>query len=594
MKKIYYILSVLFVAALASACSNELEGVENDQVGYLRLGVETNTVAKTRVTNVPNNYVPKQLYVEVTDAQGNIVASTTDFDNDTSLKGATLKLNPGTYTVTAHSNNWDGSGSGVDAPFYYGTTTVQVQTKVLTTANVICTLANVKVTVNFSDDFVSSFQSATSTIESVLDGVGSITYTMGQNKGPAYFPVGNLRAILSVFNKSGEGHSMLNNITDVKARDHYILNYTVAASGNQGDVTVKVDPTTNTYTYTFEVPRKSGTALAAYSANAWSTFAYISGAVTSKKSDFDQTKVTLQYKVTGATDWTTVDNSALAISGDDITYTLKGILPSTDYTYRFAYTTADDEVYSNEATFTTEGQPALYNGGFEEWHQDGSVWYPTAAGTTYWDSSNPGSASMGDSYNVTTGTTETVHSGSKAAKLQSMYVIIKFAAASIYTGSFDHLVGTKGAVLNWGVPFTGRPTSLHGFMQYAPGNINRGTAPAGAPAKGQPDQCQIYCVLTNSAIQIDNTDMDNFPNWQTDSRVVAYGTLPASQCVDSNGSWKEFDIPLEYNNLTKKPTHLIIVCSSSRYGDYFYGSDTSCLYLDDFELLYTDTPTVKN
>ena len=88
--------------------------------------------------------------------------------------------------------------------------------------------------------------------------------------------------------------------------------------------------------------------------------------------------------------------------------------------------------------------------------------------------------------------------------------------------------------------------------------------------------------------------MDNFPNWQTDSRVVAYGTLPASQCVDSNGSWKEFDIPLEYNNLTKKPTHLIIVCASSRYGDYFYGSDTSCLYLDDFELLYTDTPTVKN
>ena len=109
--------------------------------------------------------------------------------------------------------------------------------------------------------------------------------------------------------------------------------------------------------------------------------------------------MTLQYKVTGAADWTTVDNSALAISGDDITYTLKGILPSTDYTYRFAYTTADDEVYSNEATFTTEGQPALYNGGFEEWHQDGSVWYPTAAGTTYWDSSNPGSASMGDSYN---------------------------------------------------------------------------------------------------------------------------------------------------------------------------------------------------
>ena len=607
MKKIYSILSALLLTACLTGCSSEME--ENDsQVGYLTLGVETNTVAKTRVTNVPAGYAPKQLYVEVTNAAGEIVASTTDWDNDTQLKGQVLRLAPGQYTVTAHSNGWDGSGSGVDAPYYYGTTTVNIHTKVLSTANVICTLANVKVTVKFSPEFQESFASATSTIQSTIAGVASQTYTMGETKGSSYFPVGDLKAILSVFNKSNEGHSMNTDITGVQARDHYILNYTVAPSGYQGDVTVKVDPTTNTYTYTFEVPRKSGTQLDVYTANAWSTFADLSGKVASKKSDFDQTKLQLQYKITGADAWTTVDNAALTISGDDVTYTVKGLTPATQYTYRLAYVTGDDEVYSQESNFTTEAQTALYNGGFENWYKAGSVWYPNESGipnrtgsddeanatTYYWSSSNPGSASMGDSYNVTTGTQSVVHSGSYAAKLSSTYVIIKFAAASIFTGKFNHLVGTKGAVLDWGVPFNSRPTSLHGFLQYEPGNINRGTAPSGAPAKGQPDQCQIYCVLTTSMVSIDNTDMDNFPNWQTDSRVVAYGTLPAEQCVNSNGEWKEFDIPLEYHSLTKKPTHLIIVCSSSRYGDYFYGSDSSTLYLDDFELVYGDTPTVKN
>lgn len=596
MKKIYSILSALLLTACLTACSNEME--ENDsQVGYLTLGVETNTVAKTRVTNVPAGYAPKQLYVEVTNAAGEIVASTTDWDNDTQLKGQVLRLVPGQYTVTAHSNGWDGSGSGVDAPYYYGTTTVNIHTKVLSTANVICTLANVKVTVKFSPEFQESFASATSTIQSTIAGVGSQTYTMGETKGSSYFPVGDLKAILSVFNKSNEGHSMNTDITGVQARDHYILNYTVAPSGYQGDVTVKVDPTTNTYTYTFEVPRKSGTQLDVYTANAWSTFADLSGKVASKKSDFDQTKLQMQYKIAGADAWTTVDNAALTISGDDVTYTVKGLTPATQYTYRLAYVTADDEVYSQESNFTTETQTALYNGGFETWyHKDNKVWYPNAEGVSFWDTSNPGSAGlMGDTYNVTKSTSTKVHGGSSAAELQSMYVIIKFAAASLYTGTFGKLNGTSSAILNWGVPFTTRPTALHGFMSYSPGSINQGDQPSGvgAPSKGSNDVAQIRVALMTTKLTIDNGDMSTFPAWDgTDSRIIAYGDL--EQNTSDNGEWKEFNIPLTFYNTTKKPSYLLIVCSSSKYGDYFYGSDSSKLYLDDFELVYGDTPTVKN
>jgi hypothetical protein len=94
-------------------------------------------------------------------------------------------------------------------------------------------------------------------------------------------------------------------------------------------------------------------------------------------------------------------------------------------------------------------------------------------------------------------------------------------------------------------------------------------------------------------LTIDNGDMSTFPAWDgTDSRIIAYGDL--EQNTSDNGEWKEFNIPLTFYNTTKKPSYLLIVCSSSKYGDYFYGSDSSKLYLDDFELVYGDTPTVKN
>ena len=57
-------------------------------------------------------------------------------------------------------------------------------------------------------------------------------------------------------------------------------------------------------------------------------------------------------------------------------------------------------------------------------------------------------------------------------------------------------------------------------------------------------------------------------------------------CKQQKTSWTQFVIDLEYKNLTKKPTHIIIVFSSSKYGDYFEGSTKSLLYLDDLEFVY--------
>ena len=56
-------------------------------------------------------------------------------------------------------------------------------------------------------------------------------------------------------------------------------------------------------------------------------------------------------------------------------------------------------------------------------------------------------------------------------------------------------------------------------------------------------------------------------------------------------NYERFTINLKYRDLTKKPTYILVVCSSSKYGDYFTGSTSSVLLLDEFDLIYGE-PTI--
>lgn len=603
MKKIQYILSSLLLALLVVSCNQDTDMVMEGNQGYLSLNI--NSLTSTYDPNgtrsaVPADYKAKTLHVEILDESGVVVKSTDNFAEDEEFQDNIL-LTSGTYTIVAHSANWDGEGSAFDAPFYYGRTTIVVKPKTLVTATLTCTLANVKVTVNYDQSFVRSFKSAVTTITSTIADIMPLGFVMNETTQSGYIPVGDFGAKLEVVNRNDENYSMTRSFTDVKARDHYILNFKLADEGYLGDGTgggikVEVDESTNTYTFTFEVPRKSAISLVTRSANAWSSFAMLNASVTAKTETFTNSGLKIQWRQKNATEWNEIAYEALTIDEkDNITATLKGLTPNTAYEYRTCYTNGDTEVVCDPVTFTTEQQITLYNGGFENWNQSGNAWYANEAGKSYWDSSNPGSTSLGSSYNVTTRTESPVVSGQYAAKLESKYIVIKFAAASLYSGKFKELVGTKGAKLDWGVPFTARPTALKGWMQYAPVAIDRtgSNLPEGAPAKGDMDQCGMFVALLTESIAIDNTDLSTIPNFETDPRVIAYGVLPDEQNVSSNGEWKEVNIPLVYHTLTSKPTHLLVVFSSSRYGDYFHGGTGSTLYLDDFSLEYGDTPSVR-
>ena len=604
MKKIYSLLTILLAAVFCFSCqSNETVSDE----GCLRILAETTGIT----SRVIEGYNPKQLAVQIVNASGVTVESTDDF-SEWETAGKTFRLAPGTYTIKAASYGFDGSESGFDVPYYAGSVQATVKAGTTTVANLTCTLANVKVSVEFDETFKTAFKSANAVVKSAVSGVASQTFVMGETTKAAYFPVGNLTSTITVVNKLDKTYSAENVVDNVKARDWVKFVYKAKETGTGG---VKVDIADNghKYTFTFDVTMEDNKSIddltmVMNDANSFATCAYVDGSITAKKGEgvVDPAKMFIEYKKASASEWTSV---AATVNGTDAyKATLIGLTAETAYQYRMAYRDGDTNFESEAKSFTTEAATALINGNMDDWYKSGKTWYAcsesyfSANGSSFWDSSNPGTTTGTGALvnkNPTQGNATTVHTaGGKSAELKSQYAsafgIGKFAAASLYTGKFNKLQGADGAVIDFGQPFTARPTQLHGYFQYTSAKINyvgKDTPASANIVKNQTDDiCSIYIALTTEAKTVDNTVFSTFVHWETDPAVVAYGELPASDCVTTNG-WKEFTIDLKYHNLTTKPTHIIIVCSSSKYGDYFTGGDGSIMYVDDLSLVYGEPKT---
>ena len=104
----------------------------------------------------------------------------------TELSGVQLELEAGTYTINASSNGFDGSESGFDIPYYAGSAQVTIPKGKEVTANIICTLANVKVTVNFDATFVQPSNLRRPPLLLKFR-VNSLNFVMGTTGKSAYF-----------------------------------------------------------------------------------------------------------------------------------------------------------------------------------------------------------------------------------------------------------------------------------------------------------------------------------------------------------------------------------------------------------------------
>lgn len=583
MKKIYLsFITVLLVALTAVSCQqdDELKG----NVGYLRIEVGTNAYVDTR--SVPEDYNPKQIALQILDSSNEVVKETDDWEE---LKGQQLRLTPGTYTIKASSNGFDGSESGFDIPYYAGSQQVTIESGKEETANITCTLANVKVTVNYDESF-QKFASATTTVASELEGVAALNFMMGNELKPGYFPVGNLNVTVKVTNNDGQSYSQTTEITDVKARKHYILNFKVADAGGINKPTVTIDGEEITYTFQFNVSTEATTQLEVASANAWSNFAYVEGSVLSAESELDPTAMRFEYKTADADEWTTV---TAANEGGNYKATLTALTPATTYVYRMAYEKGEENYVSDEVSFTTEAATELPNGGMEDWFKDGKTYYAaTSSADVFWDSGNKGANTLTEINPTRPEETDVING--KAARLGSTTAAGQFAAGSLFTGSFKSAtIFPLGAKLDFGRPFTSRPSQLKGYFKYNPGKIDKiKTDKVTAVKEGDRDICSIYILLADweSAFAVSTGD-NQFVDINDDS-VIAYGELDSSlTSPESMSEYKEFIIDIKYRDLTRKPTYILVVCSSSKYGDYFTGSTSSVLLIDELELVYGEPVT---
>lgn len=625
MKRIYTIL--LIASTLFFFACQEEESLAGGATGYLRLTVNEDMNTNSRA-DVPEGYKPEQIAVQIVNAEGETVEKTEDWKL---WQNKSIELPVGTYTIKASSNGWDGQAAGFDIPYYTGSKEVTIAADKEVNETITCTLANVKVTVNFDKALLEKVRSVAATVDddAVSNGT-SATYSLAftpTESSSAYFPVSRLFANITVVNNKGISNSMRKELTDeegnpVKARDHFTLN--IKESGQvtgDGGISVSVDPTTHEYSYTFYVSTKPTTGVTT-TTGAWDNLVYLKAENLSLGSGVSAEGIKFQYReavssqsrVSEADDEGWID---VKTTEKDGVYTafISGLTADTEYEYRLV--NVDEVEIQGAKSIKTAAAPAegeatqeqLENAGFENWYDnvEGTLfkthtWYATSQtefnnGTYKWDTSNPGSGSFG--FNPTTQSTDVKYEGSSAAMLETQHAAIKLAAASLYYGRFNGLVGTNGAKIDFGQPFTSRPIAFKGWYQYKPVAIDYvgGNQPANTVSKGDMDLCSIFIILSKGTYQVDNTKTETLLTaqniWNND-QFIAYGELPVDQCVNTNGEWKEFNIPLQYkeSQFGEQPTHLIIVCSSSKYGDYFTGGKGSTLYVDDFSLVYEGTPSI--
>lgn len=321
--------------------------------------------------------------------------------------------------------------------------------------------------------------------------------------------------------------------------------------------------------------------------SAWSKRAYIEGKTTTGNVSVKYRYITNDTRADDETssesEWEYALSDEIVIKEDgSFIVTLTHLKPGRTYEYQL---TVDGKAEKLK-TFETEPEEQLPNLSFDDWYQDGKVWYPNkdmSSDYYFWDSGNKGTSIAGGR-NPTSQEKKDVIKGS-ALRLASEYVVVKFAAGNVYSGNFVDIIGMKGAMLDFGRPYTSRPSALKGYYKYTSGVIDNVGSKYG-DMMGQKDSCHIYVALFKNwtkPFRV-NSETETFvdTSWENED-LIAFGELKTDQ---SNSDYKEFRIPIKYKDYATKPTYIVMVASASKYGDYFTGSTSSVLLLDECELVF--------
>ncbi len=412
----------------------------------------------------------------------------------------------------------------------------------------------------------------------VIKGVQTIEryFTVENQVGATIIDVGGRRVKVNV-SSNGGGLKNVKVLTMKLGPVNSIV--TPALEGETIDLTRPVDVTVRAYgeecVWTI-IGEEVTSNVQTVRADAWTNVAWVYGA------GLDGVDNGVEYRQYGSQEWIKAPSAWVTNTGSTFYARLVSLNPETEYEAR---TYGGDE-YGDVVRFTTGSIVQVPNSSLSDWSKNGAVWQPWGEGQTpYWDTGNKGAATLGQSNVVPT--SDTSSGTGQAAMLQTKFVgvgiIGKIAAGSVFIGSYLRTDGTNG-VLQFGREFTERPTKLRGYFNYKTAPINKASAEY-QHLMGQPDTCVVWCALIDSPepfeCRTNPKDQNLFD--PSASYVVAYGRM---QCGQDVPQYIPFEVELQYTATNRRPTYLVVVASSSKYGDYFTGGDGAVMCVDDLELLY--------
>ena len=297
--------------------------------------------------------------------------------------------------------------------------------------------------------------------------------------------------------------------------------------------------------------------------------------------DTSATTIKVAYSTDGAT-WTEVD--AVAVGNGLYTAENADFACDRNYSYKLVVNNVD---CGKTLTIATPTGAQIPNGDMERWSKP-TWWLPYGEGDApFWLTGNEGGNMAGatltqPSTDVRPGSTGTQSAYLKSQKA-SVWGVGKFAAGNLFTGTFA-MSGLDGIVtFGRDFQFAGKPKSLSFWMKNNEGTINEGSQASGT------DMYTIMVLITDGTTYAVNTkDTSTFLTMEslaTRDGIIAYGYL---QGTDSRAEWTQETINITYREDMKSvtPKKIVVSFTPSGYGDYFCGSTSSWMYVDDIVLNY--------
>ena len=512
-------------------------------------------------------------------------------------------------------------GASWDSKSYKGSQTFEIVAGQVTTVQVVANVNNAVTKASFDPTVAENFNEGYTLTMTLSDEAAStLVYDASKSGAEGYYIVAGLFepsltwTFTGTLAKDGSSFTKTGVIENVEPGKLYNMNlkYTI----KDGDLvfSLSVDRSTEIVddTIIFE-PVSTGLAPSSVY-EIWATRATIHADVDASEGEGKTIK--FAYSTDEGSTWTYVD----AVNDSEGTYKaeLTGLAPQTKYTYALCI---DDVQIGEPMTFTTEAAPNFPNASFEYVSKvTGNNYYKfydpncgvEEGMKMFWGSGNGegpdgvnGSANM--NIVITDVDTSTKIDGNQSVVAQTSSMVGMLAAGNLFAGQFVGLVGTSGGIVNFGRPWSSRPTAMRIWCKYETGLINILNNNNLGDTKNDYDRAQIKVAIgtwdykkyggsKESPVQINTTDESTFVDYYTDPSTIANGDVIIYKegysinkgeliTADTTG-WIEYVIPLEYHNLNAYPTHIVVSCAASQFGDYFTGYDKTKLWIDAVELIY--------